>query len=194
LPICRPLPASIDRPKHTKTTRGYVTNKTYGMTNFDWTTFTRKIAIKAKLSDIYNAWTKASEIEKWFLSKAIFTDANKTPISKDKPIEKGFIYEWNWYLFDTTEHGKITDTNGKDFIQFTFAGNCLVDIKLSIIDQYVIVELTQKNIPTDDNSKQGIRLGCDSGWSFFLVNLKSVYEGGIDLRNKDISLKGMLNN
>ena len=164
------------------------------MTNFDWTTFTRKIAIKAKLSDIYCAWTKASEIEKWFLSKAIFTDTNEKPIGKDNPIEKGFTYEWNWYLYDTTEQGKITDTNGKDFIQFTFAGNCLVDIKLSIQDDYVIVELTQKNIPTDDNSKQGIRLGCDSGWSFFLVNLKSVYEGGLDLRNKDTSLKGMLNN
>ena len=164
------------------------------MTNFDWTTFTRKIAIKANLIDIYNAWTKASEIERWFLSKAIFIDTNKTPISEDKPIEKGFTYKWNWFLYDITEHGKITGTNGIDFIQFTFAGNCLVDIKLSSQDDYVIVELTQKNIPIDDNSKLGIRLGCDSGWSFFLVNLKSVYEGGIDLRNKDTSLKGMLNN
>ncbi len=164
------------------------------MTNFDWTTFTRKIAIKAKQSEIYDAWTKASEIEKWFLSSATFIDTSKNPIGKDKPIEKGFAYEWNWYLFDTTELGEITETNGKDFIQFTFAGECLVDIKLSTQDNYVIVELTQKNIPTDDNSKMGIRLGCDSGWSFFLVNLKSVYEGGLDLRNKDNSLKGMLNN
>lgn len=164
------------------------------MTNFDWTSFTRKIAIKAKLTAIYDAWTKASEIEKWFLSKAIFNDTYETPIGNDKPIEKGFTYEWNWYLYDDTEHGKITDANGKDFIQFTFAGNCLVDIQLSSHDDYVIVELTQKNIPTDEHSKQGIRLGCDSGWSFFLVNLKSVYEGGLDLRNKNNSLKGMLNN
>lgn len=57
------------------------------MTNFDWTTFTRKIAIKAKLSDIYNAWTRASEIEKWFLSKAIFMDSNNIPINKDNSIE-----------------------------------------------------------------------------------------------------------
>lgn len=164
------------------------------MTNFDWTTFTRNIAVKAKLSDIYNAWTKASHIETWFLSNAIYLDTNKVPIGKDKPIEKGYTYEWNWFLFDITENGRITDANGKDFIQFTFAGECLVDVKLSMHDDYVIVELTQKNIPTDDNSKQGIRLGCDSGWSFFLVNLKSVYEGGLDLRNKDFNLKGMLNN
>lgn len=164
------------------------------MTNFDWTTFTRKIAIKARVSDLYDAWTKASEIEKWFLSKAVFSDTNNAPIARDQPIAKGFSYEWNWYLYDTTEQGKITDTNGKDFIQFTFAGNCLVDIKLYSQGDHVIVELTQKNIPTDDHSKQGIRLGCDTGWSFFLVNLKSVYEGGLDLRNKNNHFKGMINN
>lgn len=164
------------------------------MTNFDWTSFTRKIAVKANISDMYAAWTKASEIERWFLSKAIFRDSTETPIGKDKSVEIGYTYEWNWYLFDSTEHGKISEANGRDFIQFTFAGNCLVDVKLSEQGDYVVVELTQKNIPTDDNSKQGIRLGCDSGWSFFLVNLKSIYEGGLDLRNKDTGLKGMLNN
>jgi hypothetical protein len=163
------------------------------MKDFDWTTFTRKIAVKAKLPDIYNAWTKATEIEKWFLSKAVFIDTNKKPISNDQSIEKGFTYEWNWYLYEVTERGKITNANGKDFIQFTFAGECLVDIKLSTQDNYVIVELTQKNIPTDENSKQGIRLGCDTGWSFYLVNLKSVYEGGLDLRNKNTGFKGMVN-
>ncbi|MDF2932748.1 MAG: hypothetical protein K0R36_2079 [Chryseobacterium sp.] len=164
------------------------------MKNFDWTTFTKKIAIKSKLSDIYDAWTKPSEIEKWFLSNAVFTNAEGQYINRLQHIEKGFAYEWNWYLYDITERGKITEANGENFIQFTFAGNCLVDIRLSVQEDHVVVQLTQKNIPTDDTSKKGIRLGCESGWSFFLVNLKSVYEGGIDLRNKNTELKGMLNN
>jgi len=151
------------------------------MKNFDWTTFTRKIAIKAPLTDIYTAWTTTSAIEKWFLSKAVFMDTNGKPVNKATPIEKGFSYEWNWYLYDETEHGKITEANGKDFIQFTFAGECLVDIQLSTLDDYVIVE-------------QHIRLGCHTGWSFYLVNLKSVYEGGLDLRNKETKLKVMMNN
>ena len=163
------------------------------MKNFDWTSFTRKIAIKTELSVIYNAWTKASEIEKWFLRKAVFFDTEGQSVSKEAQIEQGFTYEWNWYLFEVTERGRITEANGKDFIQFTFAGECVVDIVLSTQDEYVIVELTQKNIPTDDNSKQQIRLGCDSGWSFYLVNLKSVYEGGLDLRDKDSRLEGMMN-
>lgn len=163
------------------------------MENFDWTTFTRRIAVESTLPEMYDAWTKATEIEKWFVSNANYLDSNQKPVAKNTSIEKGFTYEWYWYLFDGVEKGKITDTNGEDFIQFSFAGECLVDIKLSVQDNYIIVELTQKNIPTDDSSKENIRLGCDSGWSFFLVNLKSVYEGGLDLRNKNSSLKGMIN-
>ena len=76
----------------------------------------------------------------------------------------------------------------------TFAGNCTVDVNLEQHADYVIVELSQKNIPTDDESKRGIRIGCDFGWFFYMLNLKSIYEGGIDLRNKNPELKGMLNN
>lgn len=164
------------------------------MENFDWTRFTLKIAIKAKIEDIYNAWTTASEIEKWFLTDAAFADENGLNLSKTQNTLKGDKYKWVWYLYDDIEYGRITEANGKDRFQFTFAGDCLVDIKLSTVYEYVIVELTQQNIPTDDASMKNIRLGCHNGWSFYLVNLKSVYEGGLDLRNKDNRFKPMLNN
>ena len=115
-------------------------------------------------------------------------------VSNNESIKQNDVYEWSWFLFDIVEKGKIVEANGVDLLKFTFAGDCMVEVNLSNQDHSVIVELTQKNIPTDNQSKQGIRIGCDSGWSFFLVNLKSVYEGGLDLRNKNKSLTGMLNN
>ncbi|MEO8150841.1 MAG: SRPBCC domain-containing protein [Bacteroidia bacterium] len=163
------------------------------MKNFNWTSFSRKIAVKATLTQMYDAWAKPSEIEKWFLSNADYFDSDKKPFDKNTNIEKGLTYAWNWFTYDITENGTITEANGKDFLQFTFAGNCLVDIKLTEQDDHTIVELTQKNIPEDDESKQNIRLGCDTGWSFYLVNLKSVYEGGLDLRNKHPNFKPMVN-
>lgn len=163
------------------------------MENFDWSRFTRKIAVRATLPQIYDAWSKAAEIEKWFLSDAQFSRNNET-IGKETPVAQGDAYQWKWFLYDDIENGSITQANGKDHIQFTFAGNCLVDIKLAEENNYVIVELTQKNIPQDDNSKRDIRLGCYTGWSFYLVNLKSVFEGGLDLRNKDAALPPMTNN
>ena len=164
------------------------------MNNFDWTQFTLKVAIKAKLSDIYNAWTIASEIERWFLIDAEFMDENGRVIDKSKNALAGDRYKWIWYLYDDIEKGIVTKANGKDRFEFTFAGDCLVEIRLREEFEYTIVELTHKNIPTDDSSKRNIRLGCHNGWSFYLINLKSVYEGGLDLRNKDNRFKPMLNN
>jgi len=164
------------------------------MENFDWTSFTKRIAIKAKMADIYNAFTKSNELEKWFLEKASFFNTHKEPISKYINASTDIGYEWLWYLYPDPMKGSYKSANGKDFIQFTFEGECLVDIKLSEIHGYTLVELKHHNIPGDDQSKQFIRLGCSSGWHFYLTNLKSVYEGGIDLRNKDKHLEPMLNN
>src|SRR5688572_29670318 len=109
------------------------------MKDFDWTTFTRRNAIKAPMKEIYDAWTKASEIERWFLKNANYYDLNKQLLDKNLPAQKGFSYEWSWYLYEETEYGKITEANGKDYFQFSFAGDCLVDIKLSEQNDHVIV-------------------------------------------------------
>lgn len=164
------------------------------MKDFDWSGFKKKIAIKSDLKTIYKAWTIPNELEKWFLKTADFTNENNLILKKDTSIKTDYQYNWSWYLFDTIESGKITFANDVDNLQFTFAGNCLVDVKLSKIDNLVVVTLTQKNIPTDEESIINYYLGCQSGWIFYLANLKSVYEGGLDLRNKNPQLKGMLNN
>lgn len=164
------------------------------MKNFDWTQFTRKIHVKAPIQKLYDAWAKPIEIERWFLEKAVYEDSTNQTLQNSDSINKGLRYKWNWHLYDITEEGTIEMANGTDEIHFTFAGNCLVIIKLEEAEEGTIVSITQKNIPTDDDSKRNIRLGCDQGWSFYLVNLKSIYEGGLDLRNKNPNLKPMLNN
>jgi uncharacterized protein YndB with AHSA1/START domain len=164
------------------------------MKNFDWTAFSLKILVKADINTIYKAWTTSSDIEKWFLHSSQFYNTEKKPISKETPVESGYSYEWRWYLYEMVERGRILNANGKDHLQFTFAGDCIVDVRLSEKEDSVLVELSQKDIPTDDISKKDIRLGCQSGWSFYLVNLKSYCEGGLDLRNKNDNFKPMLNN
>ncbi len=163
------------------------------MNNFDWTSFTKRIAVKSSLSEIYQAWTVAAHLEKWFLERVVF-HVGETQLESTSPVQGGMQYDWYWYLDATPMRGEILSTNGKDFIQFTFEGTSLVDVKLSTLDEYVIVELRHHNIPQDDHSKQHVRLGCSNGWAFYLHNLKSVYEGGLDLRNKDPKLGVMINN
>lgn len=164
------------------------------MKNFNWTQFTKRIAVKAPLQTLYDAWTKSSELEKWFLKTAKFINSDGSDVDLNTPAKAGMSYEWTWFLYPDTERNAITVANGKDHFQFTFAGQCTVDVKLSEQFGHTVVELVQSNIPTDDDSKQNIRLGCSSGWSFYFVNMKSVYEGGLDLRSKDERLKPMVNN
>jgi uncharacterized protein YndB with AHSA1/START domain len=163
------------------------------MKNFDWTSFTKRIAVKSTLPEVYDAWTKASGLESWFLEKVTFRRNSET-IPRDTSVANNDEYEWLWYLYDDAMLGEIKQVNGKDFIQFTFEGSCLVDVTLEQKDEYVVVTLRQYNIPADDQSRQFIRLGCTNGWTFYLANLKSVYEGGIDLRNKDENIGPMINN
>lgn len=164
------------------------------MKDFDWTQFTKRIAIKAPLNVLYKAWTSSNELEKWFLKKTRFFDEKEQELGLDVPVSPKTTYLWNWFLYEETEKGEITNANGLDHLQFTFAGSCLVDVTFSREHDHTIVELKQSGIPLDDKSKQFIRLGCSSGWSFYLVNLKSVYEGGLDLRSKYERLRPMINN
>lgn len=164
------------------------------MKNFDWSSFTKRVYIKVNIIEVYNAWTKSDKLEKWFLSKASFFLKENKRILKDTNIKDNNLYNWTWYAQNTSEKGKILKANGKDLIEFTFAGNCKVQVKLIQDGEFTLVELTQKEIPTDEPSKQNIRLGCAFGWSFYLLNLKSYLEGGIDLRNKNTSLKNLINN
>lgn len=164
------------------------------MKNFDWTRFTRRIALHADLQTVYNAWTKAGELEKWFLRSCTFMDKNNNTLLREKSVHTGDHYAWTWYAGEEIEHGHILNANGRDRISFSFAGECVVEVVLKESGKDILVELTQSGIPEDDYSKQHVRLGCDSGWSFFLVNLKSFYENGHDLRNKVRELKGVVNN
>ncbi len=162
------------------------------MENFDWTCFTKRYVIKSSVKKLYDAWTIPSKIEGWFLSKTTYYKASGEVADRNSNVVEGDQYEWNWFFYDGTERGRILKANGKDHLQFNFANNCLVDVQIKDIGEgKVIIELTQSGIPTDDQSKEQIRLGCEGGWAFYLVNLKSIAEGGLDLRNKDTGLNAL---
>ena len=164
------------------------------MENFDWTQFSKRIYINADLKSIYNAWTKSGELEKWFLSKATFYSKEGKEILPTENAITESKYRWSWFAQNHSEEGAVCQANGRDYLQFTFAGNCKVDVQLSQVGNQTLIELTQTEIPLDNSSKENIRLGCAFGWTFYLLNLKSVMEGGLDLRNKDTELIGVVNN
>lgn len=165
------------------------------MKNFNWSQFSKHIFVNTNLETVYNAWTKSEELEKWFLSKAsFFSKESGKKILPTENTEPESVYKWNWFAQNHYEEGNVINANGIDCIEFTFAGNCKVLVELSKEKNQTLVKLTQTEIPLDNNSKKNIRLGCAFGWTFYLLNLKSVLEGGLDLRNKDAEQIGVINN
>ena len=45
----------------------------------------------------------------------------------------------------------------------------------------------------NEKGKVQYHMGCLGGWTFYLANLKSYLEGGVDLRNKNLALNNMVN-
>jgi uncharacterized protein YndB with AHSA1/START domain len=162
---------------------------------YDWSRFTVRIDVKAPVEKLYRAWATRSGIEYWFLRLGEFKSPGGDLRKSDELIEKGDTYKWLWFGWpdDVVEHGEILEVNGRDSLKFSFgkAGNCNVTIKTE--NETTIVELIQDSIPIDDHGMQYYHVGCKTGWTFYMANLKSLYEGGIDLRNRNEKLQQMLN-
>lgn len=165
------------------------------MSKYDWSKFSKRISIKVSMQEIYNAWTTRAGLEKWFLRKAEFTKPDNTLRDQHSNIQKGDSYEWLWYGYsdDVVERKKVLEANGKNFLQFTFSGDCIVSVTIKEDAGETIAELMQENIPVDENPATNLYVNCGEGWTFYLANLKSILEGGIDLRNKNEKLLKVIN-
>lgn len=163
------------------------------MTDFDWSRFCKRITVNADVQTVYDFWIKQENLERWFLRLAKFTASNGTARQGSEPIEEGDSYLWKWhgYSDEVVEYGNILVANGFDFLQFSFS-KCKVSVKVQVEDSETVVELWQENIPVDEQGTTNIYLGCSEGWTFYLANLKSIVEGGIDLRNKNEHIKKVI--
>jgi len=158
----------------------------------DWSTFTKRITIQANKQTIFNFFTVQENIEKWFLRLAEFYSSEGETRKRDSNIENGDTYKWMWHGSDNVAEGEILEANHPNHIKFRFLG-CLVDVTISEEEGETMVELVQSDIPLDEESKKNLHVGCTRGWTFYLTNLKSILEGGIDLRNRNDNLVDVIN-
>ena len=165
------------------------------MKNKDWNKFCVRLNVKAEPQTIYNAWTTRAGLESWFLRIAEFTKPDGTVRPGNEHIQAGDTYEWLWHGHpdSVVERNKVLETNGKDRLQFTFSGDCIVTVTIKTEAGENIVEICQEDIPAEEDPKQNLYVQCSIGWTFYLANLKSILEGGLDLRNKNEALRSVLN-
>jgi len=161
----------------------------------EWRSFTFRMPINASPKSVYESWATPQGLESWFLRQARYTSPNGTHRAKNELIQAGDEYHWLWHGYgdQVVEKHPVLAANGWDHLEFRFSGDCVVNIRISQQDGFTICELKQEMPMEDEKSRQYFFIECGRGWTFYLANLKSVLEGGLDLRNKNTGLHPVIN-
>lgn len=164
------------------------------MPDYNWSQFKLRIPTRATAEQLYRLWMTQEGLESWFLRKAAFKKPDGNSVASNALVEVNDTYEWLWYGYsdDTVERGTILEANGKDSLRFSFGKAGKVAVSFREEGEQMMVELLQDEIPVDEKGKEYYHLGCSKGWVFYLANLKSIVEGGIDLRNRNMELKDVV--
>lgn len=171
---------------------------------FDWSQFTLGIYINAQPDEIFDLWTTSQGLTKWFLREADFAlDETPAPVKsrKLKPLKNfddlsgrdvdehcraGDRYRWEWYYDGGIRgEGRIIALRPPSKLTFTFGDKMEVEVTIRKRGVTCEVSLRQHGIPATARAKTDVHMGCRIAWAFFLTNLKSVAEGGLDLRETD---------
>jgi uncharacterized protein YndB with AHSA1/START domain len=166
----------------------------YPLDDYEWTKFKQKEYIKAPLEEVFRKWTTPKGITEWFIKDAKYESENGKNRNSDEIVKPNDNYTW---LFHTGYEmkGKVLDVvNNSSFI-FTFgkkdpgsAEDVIVNVVFSEKDGVTEIELTQSNIADNEYGKVNYNLSCMAGWSYFMTNLRSLFESGFDYREKDEQL------
>lgn len=160
------------------------------MADNKWSSFKIAGDFNTDIRSLYEAWATTEGMEKWFLRKANFYTIPRRTREPQEFILTEDTYEWFWHGWgdDAVEKGQVLEANGTDTIKFTFSGGSVVTVYIHSRNGVSMVDLTQENIPWEPDPSKSLYVQCQLGWMFYLANLKSVIEGGVDLRNKRLDL------
>lgn len=160
-----------------------------------WSEIRLRINIDTTIDKVYRAWATQAGLESWFLREAPVKDNKGKSKNGTDAMIKGDTYTWKWHGFpdDVALEGRVLETNGRDKFVFSFSMECPVTISIYKEHEQVIVELVEENIPTEVAGPMFKHyLSNTTGWTFYLTNLKSVLEGGLDMRNFNVNLKNVI--
>lgn len=161
---------------------------------FDFSQFKIRVNVRASVEDVYKAWATPAGLNSWFIGKMVFTDEKGVVRPDDVPVEVGDEYTCAFAKNPASilVRGKVLKANGKNLFSFSFSRNCPVTVSIYTEHDETIVELIESNVPNEEDVMVRQCVNDSKGWIFYLVNLKSVLEGGLDLRNRSVDIKNVI--
>jgi hypothetical protein len=169
--------------------------------NFSWKEFRHSIIIDSTIDRVFEFVSTSAGICDWFISECEYVSSDGIIKDKNEIAAEGDKFIWKWLNKDLKIEGKVLNSIIPERFEFTFGPMYEVCINLSEDETGVRVELNQKrkNVfspvsETRDISNEDFNfLNCCVCWVFFLTNLKSVIEFGIDLREKNVRDEMLIN-
>lgn len=156
------------------------------MAEFDWSRFRLGIYIKASPEAVYRAWATAAGLVAWFPNAARYESRSGKSRGKPGLAKTGDLYtKYFFYGGGIESTGRVIAARKPSLFKITFAPNGEITVRVSKVGKYSLVELVQGKIATSAKARIDSHMGCRTGWTFYLTNLKSVLEGGPDLRELD---------
>lgn len=148
--------------------------------------FSHAIYLNAPLEKVYVFAATASGIIKWFIGKAKYYYKDNNIRLGNEFARKGDSYLWTWLNKDLELKGIVTGAVENKLFQFTFSPLYLVTLEFFPENNRTKLTLTQEYQQSAQRNDFNY-INCCTCWVFFLTNLKSVIENGIDLREKEIT-------
>ncbi|MDQ3194408.1 MAG: hypothetical protein M3P82_05345 [Bacteroidota bacterium] len=156
-----------------------MTEKTFNMEHF-----VHGIYLNARAGNVFKYIATPSGIIKWFIGKAKYYYKDLNIRLGDEVIQKGDSYLWTWLNKDLELKGIVTETADNKLFQFTFSPLYIVTINLISEGSKTKVILNHEYQESAVKDEFDF-INCCACWVFFLTNLKSVIEHGIDLRETE---------
>jgi uncharacterized protein YndB with AHSA1/START domain len=146
----------------------------------DWTAFDVYLFIAANPADVLGYWQTTEGLRQFFIAEMTALDDQGGAIH-DTNLSAGNYYRWRW-IHDYEGEGQILESNAQS-VEFTFGKSYRVRVSVAKAGSGTLLHLQQTGMSDDASEQVQGSLNCRSCWIYFLVNLKSILENGMDLRD-----------
>jgi hypothetical protein len=147
---------------------------------FNLRKFSHGILINCHTEHLYSYVGRADGFTKWFIGNAEYINGENKR-SAENYIQAGDKFHWKWLEKDFELSGEILEVIDK--ISVTFSFGSLHEIKITVSERGHMAHLRlEQYYKKAAEPNDFVHINCAVCWVFFMTNLKSVIEHGIDLR------------
>ena len=141
----------------------------------------QSVKIKSPRNQVFNALTQADELIRWFPTRS---ESDPQPGGKIK-----LTWEFENANENGSQEGNYVEVVPNEKVSYTWAAGSiptLVTFDLKEVNGETSVELDHST-EQDGADEKKLQEDHANQWGFFLMNLKSYLEAGVDLRNEKLN-------